>query len=260
MAKTILITGAGTGFGRATAFELARRGHQVIAATYNHPQADALAADATTAGVTLKVITLDITSEGDRRKVAGSGIDVLINNAAVGESGALADAPLDRIRRTLDTNVVGTIGMIQAAVPELIARGGGTVVIVTSLAGRMPIPFLGPYGLTKYALEAVGANLAVELKPFNIRVSMIEPGAYATGFNEAQIATKYSWMSDDSIYRDKVAFIQKHEQTVMRLQSTKIDQVVRAMVTAAEAAKPKLRYAVPWWQGLGIRVMRAFGV
>jgi short-subunit dehydrogenase len=260
MAKTILITGAGTGFGKETALALARRGHHVIAATYSQPQADALAADATAAGVTLKVITLDITSESDRRKVAGSGIDVLINNAAVGESGALAEVPLDRIRRTLDTNVVGTIGMIQAAAPELIARGGGTIVIVTSLAGRMPIPFLGPYGLSKYALEAAGADLAVELKLFNIHVSMIEPGAYATGFNEAQIATKYSWMTPDSLYRDKVDFIKKNEQTVMGLQSTKIEQVVRAMVTAAEAAKPKLRYAVPWWQGLGIRIMRAFGV
>lgn len=260
MPKTILITGGGTGFGKATALALARRGHRVIAATYDPPQADALAAAATAAGVTLKIITLDITSERDRRKVAGSGIDVLINNAAVGESGALSEVPLDRIRRTLDTNVVGTIGMIQAAVPELIARGGGTIVIVTSLAGRMPIPFLGPYGLTKYALEAAGADLAVELKPFNIHVSMIEPGAYATGFNEAQIATKYSWMGPDSIYRDKVDFIKKNEQTVMGLQSTKIDQVVRAMVTATEARKPKLRYAVPWWQALYIRILRAFGV
>lgn len=259
MAKTIMITGAGSGFGKQAAFALAKRGHHVIATTYDQLQAETLARDAASAGVTLKVMKLDITSETDRRQVAGSGIDVLINNAAVGESGALAEVPLDRIRRTLETNVLGTIGMIQAAVPELIGRGGGTIVIVTSLAGRMAIPFLAPYGMTKYALEAAGADLAVELRPFNIRVSMIEPGAFATGFNEAQIATKYSWMKPDSIYRDQKAFIEKNERIVMGLQSRKIEKVVAAMVTAAEAARPKLRYAVPWWQGLYIRILRGLG-
>ena len=260
MPKTIMITGAGTGFGKQTAFALARRGHHVIAATHNQPQADALAVDAATAGVTLKIMKLDITNEADRGQVAGSGIDVLINNAAVGELGALAEVPLDRIRRAHETNVIGTVGMIQSAVPELIRRGGGTIIIVTSLAGRMPIPFLAPYGMTKFALEVAGADLAVELKPFNIRVSMIEPGAFGTGFNEAQIATKYSWMTPDSIYRDRKDFIAKNEGIVMGLQSSKIEQVVATLVKAAAAARPRLRYAVPWWQGLYIRVLRAVGV
>jgi len=259
MAKTIMITGAGTGFGKGAAFALARRGHRVLAATYDQSQADALTTEATAAGVALTAIPLDITNPADRQIVTGSGIDVLINNAAVGESGALAEVPLDRIRRTLETNVIGTIGMIQVAVPELIARGGGTIAIVTSLAGRTPIPFLAPYGMTKFALEVAGADLAVELKPFNIRVSLIEPGAFATGFNEAQIATKYSWMGPTSIYRDKLDYIKKNEGIVMGLQSSKIGQVVATMVKVAEARRPRLRYAVPWWQGLYVQILRGLG-
>ena len=259
IAKTILITGAGSGFGKGAALALARRGHSVIAATYDQAQADALAKDAAAAEIGLKAVKLDITSETDRRQVAGSSIDVLINNAAVGESGALAEVPLDRIRRTLETNVIGTIGMIQAAVPELIRKGGGTIVIVTSLAGRMPIPFLAPYGMTKFALEAAGADLAVELKPFNIRVSMIEPGSFATGFNEAQIATKYSWIRPDSIYSDKKDFMKKNEGIVMGLQSSKVENVVATMVKVAEASRPKLRYAVPAWQGAYVQILRALG-
>lgn len=259
MPKTIMITGAGSGFGKQTALALARRGHRVVAATYDQAQADALSHEASSLGVTLTALKLDITSETDRKQVAGSGIDVLINNAAVGESGALAEVPLDRIRRTFETNVLGTIGMVQAAVPELITRGGGTIVIVTSLAGRMAIPFLAPYGMTKFALEVAGADLAVELSPFNIRVSLVEPGSFATGFNEAQIATKYAWMRPDSIYRDKVDYIKKNEGIVMGLQSSRIDQVVQAMVTAAEASRPRLRYAVPWWQGRYVQALRALG-
>lgn len=260
MGKTILITGAGSGFGKLAAFALAQRGHSVIAATYDQAQADALAHEATAAGVVLKIIRLDITSEEDRHQVTGSAIDVLINNAGVGESGPLAEVPLDRIRRTFETNVIGSLGMVQLAVPELIKRGGGTIMFVTSLAGRMPIPFLAPYGMSKYALEVAGADLAVELKPFNIHVTMIEPGAFATGFNEAQIATKYSWLGPDSIYRDKKKFIEKNEQTVLGMQSGKIEQVIEALVAAVEAKKPKLRYAVPKWQGAGIQLLRAFGM
>ncbi|MDO8651801.1 MAG: SDR family NAD(P)-dependent oxidoreductase [Undibacterium sp.] len=260
MGKTILITGAGSGFGKLAAFALAKRGHSVIAATYDQAQADALAHEVTAAGVVLKIIRLDITSEEDRHQVTGSAIDVLINNAGVGESGPLAEVPLDRIRRTFETNVIGSLGMVQLAVPELIKRGGGTIMFVTSLAGRMPIPFLAPYGMSKYALEVAGADLAVELKPFNIHVTMIEPGAFATGFNEAQIATKYSWLGPDSIYRDKKKFIEKNEQTVLGMQSGKIEQVIEALVAAVEAKKPKLRYAVPKWQGAGIQLLRAFGM
>ena len=259
VAKTIMITGAGSGFGKGTALALARRGHSVIAATYDQAQADALFAEAARAGITVKAIKLDITNEHDRGQVAGSGIDVLINNAAVGESGALAEVPLDRIRRTFETNVIGTIGMIQAAVPELIKKGGGTIMIVTSLAGRMPIPFLAPYGMTKFALEVAGADLSVELKPFNIHVALIEPGSFATGFNEAQIATKYAWMTPDSIYRDKSDFIKKNEGIVMGLQSSRVDKVVATMVRVAEMSKPKLRYAVPKWQGAYIQALRATG-
>jgi NAD(P)-dependent dehydrogenase (short-subunit alcohol dehydrogenase family) len=260
MSKNILITGAGSGFGKLAALALAKRGHSVIAATYDQAQADALAAEVAISGTTLKIIKLDITSEEDRQQVTGSEIDVLVNNAAVGESGPLAEVPLERIRRTFETNVIGSLGMVQVAVPELIKRGGGTIVLVTSLAGRMPIPFLAPYGMTKYALEVAGADLAVELQPFNINVTMIEPGAFATGFNEAQIATKYSWMGEDSIYRDQKPFIEKNERTVLGMQSAKIDKVIQTLVAAVEAKKPKLRYAVPRWQGAGIQLLRAFGM
>lgn len=255
-----MITGAGSGFGKLAAFALAQRGHSVIAATYNHEQADALALAASLAHIHLKILKLDITSEEDRKQLTDSAIDVLINNAGIGESGPLAEIPLERIRRNFETNVIGSLGMVQVAVPEMIKRGGGTIVFVTSLAGRMPIPFLAPYGMTKYALELAGADLAVELKPFNIHVTMVEPGAFATGFNETQIATKYSWMRPDSIYRDQKAFIEKNERTVLGLQSAKVETVIQALITAVEAKKPKLRYAVPRWQGAGIQLLRAFGM
>ncbi|MFY0642433.1 MAG: SDR family oxidoreductase [Bermanella sp.] len=259
--KRILITGAGTGFGRETAITLAKRGHHVYAATYDQHQSEALADYADLKGVNLDILKIDITDINDIKKAKNLDVDVLINNAAIGESGALVEIPIDRVRNNLETNVLGTLSMIQAVTPKMMKRKNGTIIMVTSLAGRVPLPFLSPYSMSKYALESAGAGLAEELKPFNIHVSMIEPGPYSTGFNEANMNKKYNWMKEDSLYRDKIDYIKKTEnRLILRMQKSNFTPVIKAMVKAAESNKPKLRYAVPKWMGLGVNLLRGFGV
>ncbi|REL28181.1 SDR family NAD(P)-dependent oxidoreductase [Thalassotalea euphylliae] len=258
--KKILITGAATGFGRETAIALAKRGHQVIAATYDESQAESLAEYSTSQNVELTIMKLDITNPDDVEQVKAFDLDVLINNAGIGEGGALVEVPLERIRNNLETNVIGTIAMIQAAAPKMMAKKSGTIIIVTSLVGRIPLPFLSPYSMTKFALESAGAGLAEELSPFGVNVSMIEPGPYGTGFNEANMEKKFSWMKPDSLYKDHKEYIAQVEQkSVLNMQSDNIQPVIDAMVKAAEHDKPKLRYAVPKWMGLAVNVMRGFG-
>lgn len=258
--KKILITGAGTGFGRETAIALAKRQHQVTAATYDEQQAQALEQYAKEQGVSLNIIQCDITNADDVEQVKALDLDVLINNAAIGEGGALIEVPLERIRQNLETNVIGTIAMIQAAAPKMVAKRRGTIIIVTSLAGRIPLPFLSPYSMSKYALESAGAGLYEELKPFNVAVSMIEPGPYGTGFNESNMSKKFAWMKEDSLYKEHIDYIEKSEKKlVLSLQKNDFTPVVDAMVKVAEHNKPKLRYAVPKWMGLGVNLLRGFG-
>lgn len=164
--------------------------------------------------VDIDIEKIDITNVEDCKKAQNKNIDVLINNAAIGEGGALAEIPLERIRENLEVNVIGTLAMIQAVTPEMLKRKSGTIIIVTSLGGRVPLPFLSPYSMSKYALESAGAALDVELKPFGINVSMIEPGPFGTGFNEQNLAKKFSWMSDDSIYKNKLDYIEKSEKNM----------------------------------------------
>jgi len=259
--KSILITGAATGFGRETAIALAKRGHNVCAGTYNAEQGLELSEYAKLHNVSLNIVKLDITQADDIAQIKDKNFDVLINNAAIGEGGALVEVPLDRVRRNLETNVIGTLAMIQAVAPQMIAKKSGTIIIVTSLAGRIPLPFLSPYSMTKYALESAGAGLSEELKPFNINVSMIEPGPYGTGFNEGNAAKKYDWMKENSLYKDHIPYIEKAEKKlVFSMQQDNIQPVIDAMVKAAESNKPKLRYAVPKWMGLGVNLLRGFGV
>ena len=261
--KTILITGAGTGIGHDAAFALASRGHTVIAATYDEAQAQALRAEASSRNQTLDVIKLDITSADDRRSVADRAIDVLINNAGVGDSGSLAEVDVDRIRRTFEVNVFATLELTQVVLKGMIERERGTVLFVSSIAGRLPMPFLMPYGMTKFALSAGGAALREELDLLgkNVHVALIEPGAIHTGFNQAMTSRKYAWMERSSYFREHLSRIKVREDRLFaRLEARSTASIVAKIVTASEASRPKLRYVAPWIQGVLVRLARMAGV
>ena len=219
MSKTILITGAGTGIGRDAAFALAARGHRVIAATFNEAQADALRAECLTRRLALEVIPLDITSAADREKVLGFELDVLVNNAGIGQSGSLAEVNVDLIRRTFEVNVFATLELTQLVLRGMIARQRGTVLFVSSIAGRVPMPFLMPYSMTKFALSAAGAGLRAEMDQLgrNVQVALIEPGAIHTGFNQAMADSKYAWMDEKSYFHAQAARMKAKETRVFGL-------------------------------------------
>lgn len=259
MGKKVLITGARGGFGLEAALMLARRGHEVIATVHHEKNIATVEAAASAAGVTLTVEKRDILVPDDREAMLGHEPDVLVNNAAIGETGPLAEVPPDRIRGVFETNVFATLYLTQAALRAMIDRGHGTVVIVSSLGGRLSMPMMGPYVMTKFALEAAADALRMELLPFPVYVTLIEPGAYATGFNEKMHGKKYEWMGEDSRYRTHMKTVRFWEQLGLRMQGENLAPVARRIVRAAEARRPRARYAAPWWQGLGVRVLRAFG-
>ena len=263
MTKTILITGAGTGIGRDAAFALAARGHRVLATTFSQDQADALRAECRTRGQALEVFKLDITDAADRERVLELELDVLLNNAGIGESGSLAEVDVDRIRKVFEVNLFATLELTQLALRGMIARRRGSVLFVSSIAGRIPMPFLMPYSMTKFALSAAGAGLRAELDQLrcNVQVALIEPGAIHTGFNQSMAARKYAWMGQQSYFSAQVAAMQaKEKRTFDWLEARDTRSIVAQIVKAAEARRPKLRYVAPWAQGAMVRLARIFGV
>ncbi len=260
--KTILITGAGSGIGKETAFQLARRGHHVIATTENEDQSINLQQEATNAKLEMDIFKLDVRSAEDRTKVLDFDLDVLINNAAIGESGSLAELDPDRLRNNFEVNVFAIIELTQLVIKPMLAKKRGTVIFISSLAGRIPMPFLGAYSMTKFALSCAGESLRKELKRLNrnVHVSLVEPGAYHTGFNQKIISTKYEWMNEKSLFYDHIDALRKEEERQFRLVEVKsIKGIVRKVVRAAEVKKPRLRYSAPWWQYVGVQIMRIFG-
>ena len=262
MKKTILITGAGSGIGRDAAFALAARGHQVLATTFNEEQAQALRGECLQRGQALQVFKLDITDAADREKVLPLAIDVLINNAGRGDSGSLAEVAVDRIRAVFEINLFATLELTQLVLRGMIARSRGTVLFVSSVAGRLPVPFLMPYSMSKFALSAAGAGLRAEMDQLGkqIQVALIEPGAFHTGFNQAMTERKYEWMQGASYFAGQAEKMKAKEAREFRfLEARSTNSIVAQIVKAAEARRPRLRYVAPWIQGLGVRLARIFG-
>ena len=260
--RTILITGCGSGIGRDCVMALARRGHKVLASTHTEAQAAKLREQAAADGMPVEVFKLDITDAADRAKAGELSIDVLINNAAIGESGSLAEVPLDRVRNAFETNLFATLALTQLCLRGMIARRRGTVIFISSLAGRVAAPFLLPYAMTKFSLSAAADGLRQELRELdrNVHVSVVEPGAFHTGFNQRMIAKKYEWMRQGSYFQDQIDTLKAREQrmfALLELRST--TPIVRKIVQAAEADRPRFRYSAPWWQSAGVQLMRVFG-
>jgi NAD(P)-dependent dehydrogenase (short-subunit alcohol dehydrogenase family) len=194
MAKTVLITGAGSGFGKLSSLALADRGHQVIATTETDEQAESLRAEAPQ----LTVERIDISSD-DVTKASNWDLDVLVNNAGAGQTGPMADVPIDRVRRLFDINVFGTLAMTQHALKRMVAKGSGRIIIMSSIAGVLSAPTFGPYAMTKFALEAMGKAMRGELAPLGIDVTLLNPGPYQTGFNDRMAASMWDWFDQGSL-------------------------------------------------------------
>lgn len=194
--KTVLVTGAGTGFGHEIVFRLAERGIDVIAGVEIYAQVWALEQEARRRDVRLRVEKLDVTDPGDRKKASGWDIDVLLNNAGVCEGGSLVDIPGANLRRQFEVNVIGPILLTQGIAKKMARRKRGKIIFMSSIAGLISDPFGGAYAASKHALEAAAEALHLELAEFGIEVATINPGPFLTGFNDRLLDTWQSWEDD----------------------------------------------------------------
>jgi short-subunit dehydrogenase len=187
---SIAITGAGSGLGLGAAQGLARAGHKVLAAV----QFDSQAADIEALRIAgLRAQRIDLLKADDRARLAAEDIDVLINNAAVSETGPSAEQPLELVRKVFEVNVFSTLALTQLVAQAMVKRARGRIVFVSSMVGLMPIPYVGAYSASKHALEAFATVMQAELAPHGVEVVTFQPGPYKTGFNDRMWATQKAW-------------------------------------------------------------------
>lgn len=184
--KIALITGASSGIGEATAVALAEQGAAVAIAARRLDRLEALKGKLEADGATVLTLELDVTDEAacsaavDRTVAELGDLDIVVNNAGVMLLGPIEGADTQDWRRMIDTNVYGLMYLTHAAVPHLLTRGGGDIVQVSSVAGRVARAGSGVYNATKFAVNAFSESLRQELTTRGVRVTMVEPGAVAT--------------------------------------------------------------------------------
>ena len=233
MSRTVLVTGASSGIGQACAARLARRGWRVLAGV----RREGSAPEGT------EEVILDVT---DPPELEVERLDGLVNNAGVAVAGPLEFVPLDEIRHQLEVNLVGQVAVTQAFMPAL-RRARGRIVFVGSIAGKSALPFLGPYAASKHALEAVTDSLRLELRPWGISVSIVEPGTIKTPIWARGAAKADELPGSNSraaeLYGDRVAAFRRvaAKRGAGGAPAEKVAEVVERALTSE---RPRARYLV----------------
>lgn len=248
--KIVFITGATAGIGRTTALYLAKLGHHVIASGRKTGELTRLETEALGRGGKLDVVTLDVTSadsiaaavEAVARLTGGQGPDVVINNAGFGVLGPTSEISDAEMRRQYETNVFGLMNVTRAFLPRMIERRAGRIINVSSVGGRITLPYFGVYNSTKYAVEALSDALRYELRPFGIDVALIEPGVIRTNF-ESTAATGLQGLTSGA-YRNALAKYDTMSKAADRFASNPI-VVAKAIARAVGARRASARYVTP---------------
>jgi NAD(P)-dependent dehydrogenase (short-subunit alcohol dehydrogenase family) len=241
--RSVLVTGASSGIGHASAVRLARAGWRVYGGVRSEADADALHARG------VEPLQLDVTDAAQIEAAAeavGPELGGLVDNAGIAIAAPLELVPLDELRHQLEVNVVGQVAVLQAVLPGL-RRARGRVVLMGSIGGRSALPFLGPYAASKHALEALADSLRVELRPFGVAVSIVEPGSIATpiwrkGADRAQELSEGFEPERAALYAPAVARFR--EVALSRGPGVDPDAVAEAVEHALTASRPRARYLV----------------
>jgi NAD(P)-dependent dehydrogenase (short-subunit alcohol dehydrogenase family) len=248
MPKTILITGAGSGFGEGAAIGLARNGHHVIATAQISPQVTALRRKAADLGLgDLRVEKLDLLDPYDIAQAHSWDIDVLFNNAGVGECGPVSEIPIDLVRRNFETNLFAPLALTQGFIKKWVdAKKPGKIVFTSSMGGLFTPPGFGIYVSTKHALEAVAEAMQQELAPFGIRVQTINPGAYLTGFNETMADTPFRWLDDARNFTKRAAMRETFD-SLLGIPQGHLDpgEMIEKIIEIVPADTGKFRNVIP---------------
>lgn len=251
MAKTILITGAGSGFGKAAGIGMARNGHNIIATAHVSSQVTPLREEVAALGLSerIRVERLDLDDPYDIKQAVGWDIDVLWNNAGMGEAGPVWEIPLDLVRRNYEVNVFLPLQLTQGVVQRWVREGrnrGKKVVFTSSMGGLFTPANWGTYVSTKHALESFAEAMQQELAAYGIKVQTINPGAYYTGYNETMADNPFRWL-DDKVNFTKRADLRAGFDAFFATPEGKMDpqEMIDRMIEIVPAETGKFRNVVP---------------
>lgn len=258
--QTIVFTGARSGIQAKVIDKLKEKDYQIYVTVHNEKQLQ-LVKEYYKENKNIHCLKLDVTVDKDRKKLEDIEIDILISNAAIGIGGSLAEIPMDFVRDNFETNVFSYFTIIQIVLKKMIQKGKGKIINMASLAGILPIPYLGSYCATKASIIKMTECLKQELHDLHtdIQVCLIEPGLYHTGFNQVMLDNKYKRMELDSYFKNHIQQIQKRENLMCWLfEKRNLDSIVKKIIRAIEDSNVRAIYRAPFLQVLGTKIYMLF--
>lgn len=243
--QVVLVTGSSSGIGRAVVLEAVRRGHRVFASARKPADLADLGGRERITVLSLEVTdTASIGVAVERVLTEAGRVDTLVNSAGYGQYGAVEDVSIELWRRQFEVNFFGTLEVIRGVLPAMRAARRGTIVNVSSVAGKIAIPFAAPYCASKHALEALSDALRVEVAPFGIRVVVVEPGPITTRFGETARSLVLPFLSRAGPYSGFYRGAERAMDVDFQRGKRPPEAVARVVVRAIEAARPRTRYRV----------------
>ncbi len=253
----ILITGAASGIGYLTALTLAQRGHEVYLTCHTKRQVK-LVKEKLGNPINITIMKIDITKEEDRQKVLDLNVDCLYNHAGIALGGSIIEADMDEVRENFEVNVFSSFRLLQLVLRQMVDKDSGRIVVMSSLASSFSIPFAGVYSATKASITSIVKALQKEmfLMGTNVKVTLIEPGLYHTGFNQVFLDNKYD---GGKYFKDIKKELYNVEHFLFKLgEKKKLDSIVVQIVRAIEDKKPKKVYKAPFIQSKLVKIYSMF--
>ncbi len=250
-AQVVLITGASTGIGAALAISLAQQfpGIRLVLSARNAERLTAVGDRCRQAGADVLTVPIDMGDPDQVKTLAKKALEqfgyvsTLVNNAGYGQMGPLELVPTPACKRQFEVNVLGTLTLIQALIPTMRDRGGGRIVNISSLGGRTAFPFGGLYSASKFALEALSDSLRMELEPFNIQVSVVEPGPVSTEFFDVVAKEIQQAIPNAPESPYQAAFVKmKDLEKQTSANAWTPEQVAQIIIQVITARRPRPRY------------------
>ena len=257
----VLITGAASGLGYALGKKLANRGHLVYLTTHTNEQLISLKKKIKEEDVNALCFKMDITSN-DIKLVDNIKIDCLINHAGIGIGGSLLYMDIDHLRHNYEVNVFSSFNLLKKVYNNMVNNGiKGKIFVTASLAGMLPIPFLGCYTSSKAAIIMLGETIRKELKYINsnISISLIEPGAYHTGFNQVMIDNKNKYLEHNNlVYKYREVINKKQRKLFDFIEENNYDSLINKIIKEIESNNPKFKIKAPFIQSFLTKIYVIF--
>lgn len=258
--KKILFTGARSGISFKVINKLLDKNYYIYVTVHTEKQLESVSRYYQSYS-NVKCFKLDITDNNDIQQLNNLDIDILVNNAAIGNGGAICEIPFNKVKEIFDVNIIGTINVIQTVYKNMYKKNDGKIIIISSLSGLIPINFLGTYAATKAGLIKIAQTLRNELKLIDnsTKVKLIEPGFYYTGFNQVMFDNKYEFMNNDTYFNSIIESIKRKESLIHTfIEKKNLNSIVKKILSAIENDNNKFIYRAPISQVIFAKIYDIF--